>query len=378
MENFLYTVQEKQLSDKVHAFTLTDIMPKIQEYDENAIYPTDIMKNAVREDIMLRTIPEEYGGIGGGLMEGYIVSEELAWGCAGVAAAMLVQEASVMQLCLASQKKLKEKYFEKIRHGDWMTLAFTEPDAGSHITAITTEARRQGDTYVLNGSKTLISGVGKVKYALVFAKLPDEGKGAFSMFVVDLESSGVTIHKPFATMGQRANIVGSFDLNNVTVGKEERVFEEDGLIIALKGLEYNRICCAGIAMGIARRALDEVVEYVKKRSSYGKKIWEHQAVGQMIANMDVQIQAAKALNFCAVKNTEKNGNSGKLSSHAKVFATDAAMEICSDAVQIFGGIGYLKGNPVEKLYRDVKACQIYEGTSQIQRDIIVRAIMKRG
>lgn len=377
MIDYVFNEQQLKLKEKAHEFAVKYILPKEREYDEKAVFPSDIIEKARAEKLVNGMIPKEYGGQGYGVMERYIISEEMAWACSGIAIAMQVQDAVVIPFLLSKKEPLRKKYFKELLDGKLMALAYTEPDAGSHLTAIQTEARHVGDTYILNGTKTLISSVNQAAYALVFAKIRKPEKDVFSMFVVDMKDPGITIHESIETMGQRANVIGGFDMHDVVVKEEDMIFEEDGFKTALKGIEYNRTCCSGIAVGIARRALDESIKYAKERETYGKPIWKHQAVGQMIANMDVQIQAAQLLSWQAAKNMELNNDREMLSSYAKVFSTDAATQICSDALQIFGGNGYLKKNEVEKLYRDVKVCQIYEGTSQIHRDTIVRLLVKK-
>ncbi|WP_251389670.1 acyl-CoA dehydrogenase family protein [Mediterraneibacter agrestimuris] len=375
MLNIIYDENQLKLKDKAHEFTVKNILPFAEKYDKEVTFPLEIIKLAKREGLLNCMIPTEYGGLGYSIIERYIIAEEFAWGCAGIGTALQVQDAVTVPILLSDNVKLKERYFREMLNGKIFSLAYTEEEAGSNLTYINTEATYQNGVYVLNGSKTLISAIPFADYAIVFARIGEKSPKEFSMFIVDMKSDGVTYSGPIQTMGQKANVIGKLELKNVIIPSEQNLYSTNGLSLAIKSIEYNRICCAGMAVGIARKARDESMKYANRRYSYGKPIWKHQAIGHTIAEMDIQIKAARLLGWYAAKNLKMNSDPEQLSSYAKVFSTDMATQICSDALQICGGNGYLSDFPLEKLYRDVKVCQIYEGTSQIHKESIVKNLM---
>lgn len=377
MKNIYYSDVENKIKEEAHKFATEYILEKADEYDKNSIFPIDIFNKSRECGLMYGIIPTKYGGRGLTMMDRFIIAEELSWACSGIAIAMQVQDACVIPFLILATEKQRKKYFKKMLDGRLFSMAFTEPDCGSDLGAVKMEAKKVGDKYILNGKKTLIASVNESDYIIVFANIINEKKNTYSFFIVDTHKDGVINKKNYETLGQCANHIGEFTLCNYEVAEEDLLGNEDGLKKALQCIEYNRSCCGAVAIGIGRRAMEESINYARKRNAFGRPIWKHEAIGHIIADMDIKLQAARLLGWLAVKNMEYDNDKEKYASYAKVYASDSAMEICTSAVQIFGGYGIIKDYKVEKLFRDVKSCQLYEGTSQIHKNIIIKELMKQ-
>jgi acyl-CoA dehydrogenase len=324
-------------------------------------------------------VPTEYGGLGLSAFDGMLVGEELYWGCSGIGTSITANGLGASPVILFGSPEQKTRWLPPLIERPLLcSFGLSEPGAGSDVAALRSTAVCDGDEYVLNGSKTFITNAGYAEWAVVFAKTdPAAGRRGMSAFVVEMATPGVTIEKHLEKMGQRATDTSAFALNDVRVPVENRLGEEgDGFKIAMATLDFTRPGTAIGAVGVAQAAYDHALEYAKERVTFDLPIAMHQAVGFMVADMATEIQASRLLCWQAAWMLDNGmGREATLySSFAKRFAADTAMKVTTDAVQVFGGYGYIKEYPVEKLMRDAKLFQIYEGTSQIQRLVIAREI----
>jgi acyl-CoA dehydrogenase len=324
-------------------------------------------------------VPAEYGGLGLSAFDGMLVGEEINWGCTGIGTSILANGLGSAPVILFGSPEQRAHWLPPLAELPILcSFALTEPGAGSDVAALRSTAVRDGDEYVLNGSKTFITNAGHARWSVVFAKTDAAGgRRGISAFIVPMDLPGVTIEKHLEKMGQRATDTSAFALHDVRVPAENRLGEEgDGFKIAMATLDFTRPATAIGAVGVAQAAYEHALEYSKQRVTFDLPIAMHQAVGFMVADMATGIQAARLLCWQAAWMLD-NGLGGEATLHssfAKRFAADTAMKVTTDAVQVLGGYGYIKEYPVEKLMRDAKLFQIYEGTSQIQRLVIAREI----
>jgi acyl-CoA dehydrogenase len=377
--SFALTEEQKALRQLAREFAEKEIRPKAAEYDENSTHPVDVIAKAHDVGLMNPHIPEEYGGLGLPGFDGMLVGEELSWGCSGIAVSIVANTLGAGPVLLAGSEEQKREWLPPLLEEPILcSFGLTEPDAGSDVARIKTTAERRGDEYVLNGSKTFITNAGHAAWTVVFAKT-DASKGhrGLSAFIVPMDAPGVAVEKHLDKMGQRATDTSAFSLQDVVVPAANRIGEEgDGFKIAMMTLDFTRPGTAAGAVGVAQAAFDYAVEYAKERVTFDVPIAMHQGVNFLIADMATEIEAARLLVWQAAWMLDSGyGRKATLySSFAKRFAADTAMKVTTDAVQVFGGYGYIKEYPVEKLMRDAKLFQIYEGTSQIQRLVIAREI----
>jgi acyl-CoA dehydrogenase len=377
--SFALTEEQKALRHLAREFAEKEIRPKAAEYDEHSTHPADVIAKAHELGLMNPHVPEEYGGIGLPGFDGMLVGEELSWGCSGIAVSIVANTLGAGPVLLAGSDEQKREWLPPLLEEPILcSFGLTEPDAGSDVARIKTTAERRGDEYVLNGSKTFITNAGRAAWTVVFAKT-DASKGhrGLSAFVVPMDSPGVTVEKHLDKMGQRSTDTSAFSLHDVVVPAANRIGEEgDGFKIAMLTLDFTRPGTAAGAVGVAQAALDYAVEYAKERITFDVPIAMHQGVNFLVADMATEIEAARLLVWQAAWMLDSGyGRRATLySSFAKRFAADTAMKVTTDAVQVFGGYGDVREYPVEKLMRDAKLFQIYEGTSQIQRLVIAREI----
>ena len=377
--SFALTEEQSALRALAREFAEKEIRPKAAEYDERATHPADLIARAHELGLMNVHVPEEYGGPGLPSFEGMLVGEELSWGCAGVAVSIVANTLGAAPVMLAGSDEQKARLLPPLVESPILcSFGLTEPDAGSDVARIRTTAVRKGDEYVLNGSKTFISNAGHAAWTVVFAKAGEaEGHRGLSAFVVPMDAPGVTVEKHLDKMGQRSTDTSAFSLQDVVVPVADRLGEEgDGFKIAMQTLDYTRPGTAAGAVGVAQAAYDYAVGYARERVTFDVPIAMHQGVSFLIADMATEIEAARLLVWQAAWMLDQGyGRKATLySAFAKRFAADTAMKVTTDAVQVFGGYGYIKEYPVEKLMRDAKLFQIYEGTSQIQRLVIAKEI----
>jgi acyl-CoA dehydrogenase len=375
--SFELSNEQRELRRLAREFAEKEIRPKAAEYDEHSTHPADIIAKAHEVGLMNPHIPEEYGGIGLPGFDGMLVGEELSWGCAGIAVSIVANTLGAAPVMIAGTDEQKRKWLPPlIEQPILCSFGLSEPNAGSDVSGIQTTAVQQGDEYVLNGSKMFITNAGRADWLVVFAST-DKSKGhrGLSAFIVPTDFDGVTVEKHLDKMGQRATDTSALAFQDVCVPVENRLGQEgEGFKIAMKTLDFTRPGTAAGAVGVAQAAYEHSVEYAKTRVQFGQPIAMNQGVNFLIADMATEIEAARLLVWQAAWLFDQGKRATLQSSFAKRFAADTAMKVTTDAVQIFGGYGYIKEYPVEKLMRDAKLFQIYEGTSQIQRLVIAREI----
>ncbi len=377
--SFGLTEEQREIQLLAREFAKNEIAPKAEHYDKSHEYPWPVIKKAQELGLTTMSIPEEYGGLGLSLLEECVVTEELAWGCSGMSTAMGVNGLAILPILIAGTEEQKQGYCGRLAGGEMSSYCLTEPEAGSDVAGIKTTARKDGDHYILNGSKTFITGATVANFFTVFAYTdPGVRYKGMSCFVVERDWEGVSVGQPFDKLGQHASDTAEVIFDNVRVPETYRLGAEGtGFITAMKVFDRSRPATAAGALGVARRALEESIKYAKERISMGKEIWQYQAIGHKIADMAMELEAARLLVWKSAWAVDNGQPDTMVSSFGKAYAADAAMKIATDAVQVFGGYGYMSEYPVEKLMRDAKIFQIYEGTSQIQRNIVVRELFRK-
>jgi acyl-CoA dehydrogenase len=373
---FQLSPEQKELQLLARDFARNEIAPVAAEYDKTHAFPWPVVKKGQELGLTTQNIPEEYGGLGLSLFEEILVTEELAWGCSGISTAIGATLLGLLPIKIAGSEAQKKEYFGRIVEGALCAYCVTEPEAGSDVAGMLTTARRDGDHYILNGQKTFITGAPEADFYTVFAYTDrDKKHKGISGFIVDRNWPGVSVTKPFEKLGQHASSTAGVILEDVRVPATHLLGKEGiGFLIAMQVFDKSRPGTAAGAIGLAQRALDESIRYAKERISFGVPIWQHQAVGHMIADMAMDVEAARLLVWRSACAVDAGAPDTKLASFGKAYAADMAMRVSTNAVQVFGGYGYMSEYPVEKLMRDAKIFQIYEGTSQIQRNIIVREL----
>ncbi len=377
--SFALTEEQKELRRLARDFAANEIRPLEAECDAEMRHPVELIAKAHELGLMNLHVPEEFGGPGLPTFEGMLVGEELYWGCSGIGTSITANGLGAGPVIGFGSPEQKARWLPPLIESPILcSFGLSEPGAGSDVAALRTSAVRDGDEYVLNGSKTFITNAGYADWTVVFAKTdPAKGHRGMSAFVVPMDLPGVTIEKHLEKMGQRATDTSAFALHDVRVPVENRLGEEgEGFKIAMATLDFTRPGTAIGAVGVAQAAYEHAREYAKERVTFELPIAMHQAVGFMVADMATEIQASRLLCWQAAWMLDNGmGREATLySSFAKRFAADTAMKVTTDAVQVLGGYGYIKEYPVEKLMRDAKLFQIYEGTSQIQRLVIAREI----
>ena len=374
MVDFTLTDEQKALREMAHDFAEKEMRPVAWEYDKDGTWPEEILKKAWELGIMNSHIPEEYGGPGASYFDGCLLEEELGWGCSGIGTSIACNGLATAPLMLGGSDELKREYLGRLSEEPRLaSFCLTEPDAGSDVSGMKTNAVRKGDRWVINGSKCFITNGGYADWYTVYAKTDKEaGHRGISAFIVPREA-GVIVDKKEDKMGQRASNTATITFNDVEVPAENLIGEENkGFKLAMMTLDRTRPGVAAMAVGIARAAFEFATEYSKERVQFGVPIAMHQAIQFMIADMATEVEAARLLTWQGAVQLDQGKRNTLSSSHAKRFAADTAMKVTTDAVQVYGGYGFIKEYPVEKLMRDAKIMQLYEGTSQIQRLVIAR------
>src|SRR5256884_1783785 len=376
--SFALTEEQRALRELAHDFAEKEIRPKAAEYDENQTHPADVIAKAHELGLMNTHIPEELGGLGLGGLEGVLIGEELAWGCSGIGTSIIANILGSLPVLLDGNDDQRREWITPLLEEPLLcSFALTEPNAGSDVSGIQTTAVLRGDEYVINGSKMFITNAGHASRMVVFAST-DKSKGhkGLSAFVVPADADGVVVEKHLDKMGQRSTDTSALAFQDVRVPVADRLGEEgEGFKIAMRTLDFTRPGTAIGAVGAARAAFEYAAQYSKERVQFGMPIAMNQGVNFMIADMATKIEAARLLCWQAAWMIDNGLRATVQSSYAKRFAADICMEVTTDAVQVFGGYGYMKEFPVEKLMRDAKLFQIYEGTSQIQRLVIARELL---
>ena len=374
MVDFTLTDEQKALRELAHDFAVKEIRPVAWEYDRDSTWPQAILEKAHEVGLMNVHAPEEYGGPGLSYLDGCLIEEEISWGCSGIGTSLGANGLAAAPVSLGGSDEVKAEYFGELVDGPVLaSFCLTEPDAGSDVSGMRTRAKKQGDKYVLNGSKCFITNGGYADWFTVYAKTdPDAGHRGISAFLVRKDDT-VIVDKKEDKMGQRASNTATITFNDTEVDAKYLLGEENkGFKLAMMTLDRTRPGVAAMATGIARAAFEFATEYSKQRVQFGVPIAMHQAIQFMIADMSTKVHLSRLATWNSAVLLDQGRRNTLESSHAKRFAADSAMEVTTDAVQVYGGYGFIKDYPVEKLMRDAKIMQLYEGTSQIQRLVIAR------
>jgi len=377
--DFNLTDEQMAVQRLAHEFAQNEIVPVAEHHDRTAEFPWPIVKKAYEVGLMNPNIPTEYGGPGLTLFDEMLINEELSWGCAGISGSLTINNVASLPILIAGNEQQKKTYLGRLSHDHQLAAyAVSEPNAGTDVAAIQTKAERVGDEYLLNGTKQFITNASVANFFIVFAVTDKSARGkGISAFIVERDWAGVIPGRKDDKMGQRASNTAQLIFEDVRVPKENLLGQEgDAFKIAMKVFDRSRPGTGVLAVGVARRALEEAVKYAGERKTFGVPIGQHQAIQFKIADMATQIQAARWLCWHAAWLVDQGRRSSREASMAKCFGAETAVNVTSEAVQIFGGYGYVKDYVVEKLYRDAKVFQIYEGTSEIQRLIIGRSFLE--
>ncbi len=379
--DFSLTEEQTALVQTAREFTRKEIIPKAAGFDESGEFPRDILKRAWETGLMNVEVPEAYGGLGGSCLDNCLVQEEVSYGCSGINTSMAANSLGSMPLLIAGTDEQKQQYLTRLTSElTFAAYCCSEPDAGSDVAGMRTRVTKHGDDYVLNGQKRWITNGGVAGFYTVLATFdPALKHKGIACFVVDANTPGVKAGRKEHKLGQRASNTTDVIFEDCKIPKSALLGSEDGgFKIAMKTFDRSRPWIAATAAGVIRRSLEESRAYALERKTFGVPIAQHQAVQFMLAEMAISYEATRLLTHKAACQVDKGDLSAITSAYAKAYGADAAMAASTDAVQIFGGYGYTKEYPVEKLMRDAKLLQIYEGTSQIQRVVIARNVLGRG
>jgi len=378
--DYFLTEEQQMIVDVARQITDEMIIPQRAELDEKEEFPTDILEAIGKADLAGLYIPEEYGGYGGGIFDLALALEQFARGCVGIATSFAASALGAYPILISGSEEMKQKYMPAIASGQKRAaFGLTEANAGSDASGIQTTAVLDGDEWVINGTKQWITNGGEADIYTVIA-LTDKSKGprGASMFVVEEGDPGFSYGAKEKKLGIRASATRELVFKDCRIPKDRLIGRQGtGFFTVMKTLDLSRPGIAILGVGLGQAALDEAVTYAKQRVQFDKPIISFQAVQHMLADMAIQIEAGRALVYAACKHIQAHQNdASKASSMCKVFATDMAMKVTIDAVQVLGGYGYMREYPVEKMMRDAKILQIYEGTNQIQRNVIGQALNK--
>jgi alkylation response protein AidB-like acyl-CoA dehydrogenase len=374
--SFRLTDEQRALQRVAHDFAVRELRPIAREWDEREEFPPDLLAKAARVGLTSYAVPSSYGGGGADAVTSALIAEELAWGCAGLAATIQATMFPVEPLVRFGTDAQRERYLPMLTRdeGALAAIAFTEAHAGTDLASIRATARRDGDRYVLDGEKVYVTNGGIADVTVVFAKLD----GAITAFIVERDDPGVSAGRKERKLGLRASYTGSVVLDGARVPGERLLGEEGGgFAVAVDFFERSRPQVAAAAVGVARAAFEHATGYARKRRAFGRPIVEKQAVAFKLADMAMEIEAARLLVWRACAALDAGGDAKLFGSYAKAFAADMGMRVTTEAVQVLGGAGVMRDEPVEKWLRDAKVFQIVEGTSEIQRHIVV-SYLKRG
>jgi acyl-CoA dehydrogenase len=379
MLSFDLSNEQQQLKETARRFAAEEMMPRAAEHDEAQRFPEDVARKAWELGLMNLEVPRDLGGLGLGVLDTCLVLEELNYACAGMTNAIAANGLAAHPLIIAGDEAQQRRYLGQLTNEfSFAAFCITEPGAGSDVAGMSTAYRRVGDSFVLNGTKHFISNGTVAHWYVVFATADRRARHAgISAFVLPADLPGIRKHRMKNKLGQRAADTGEVVFEDVEVPKQALLGAEgEGFKIAMKTFDRSRPEIGAIAIGVSQRALDEATRYAKERQQFGQPIAQFQAVQFMLADMAIEVEAMRLLTYKAAWMIDQGAGASIVSSYAKAFGADHAMRITTDAVQIFGGYGYMKEYPVEKLMRDAKLLQIYEGTSQVQRVVIARNLLK--
>jgi len=376
------TDEQREIRDLVRVLARERIAPRAAEIDKSSEFPWDVVELFREHGIFGVMYDEEYGGLGASALMTLVAIEEVSKVCATSGLILAVQELGSLGVKLAGSGEQKERFLPRLATGEWLTAcALTEPGSGSDSAAMRSEARREGDVYVINGSKRFITNAGVADLYTVFAKTdPTAGHDGISAFLVEASSPGFEVGRIEPKMGIKGSTTGELFFNDMQIPAENLVGEEgEGFRIAMRILDRSRPGIGAQGLGLAQGATDYALEYAKERETMGKPIGQHQMISAMLADMETKCEAARLLLYKCGQLIDEGAEGSeltKISAMAKLYCSDVAMEVTTDAVQILGGYGYMQEYPVERMMRDAKITQLYEGTNQIQRLVIAREMLK--
>jgi acyl-CoA dehydrogenase len=380
MPDFTLSEEQRQIRDLAREFARQEIVPVAPHHDKTGEFPREICRKAWELGLMNTHIPESFGGAGLGVFEGCLIAEEVAAGCTGIGTAMEANTLAQAPVIVSGNDEQKKKYLTPMtKEFNFAAYCVTEPDAGSDVAGIKTIARKSGSDYVLNGAKMWITNGSVADWYFVLTYTdPEKKHRGMSAFIVDRSAGGIEVGKKEWNMGQHASDTRALTFTDVKVPASNLLGKEgDGFKIAMSAFDHTRPIVSAAAVGLARSAMEHSIRYAQERKSFGVPIASHQAVSFMIAEMAMNIDAARLLVWRCASTIDRGERNTREAAMAKAFAADMAMKTAIDAVQVFGGYGFSSEYPVEKLMRDAKVFQIYEGTSQIQRLIIAKEIFDR-
>lgn len=378
MIDFSLTAEHLALQKKAREFAQQYMIPYAHYYDKTGEFALPIIRKCWESGLMNLGIPKEYGGAGLGVIDQCLLVEEMAAGCAGMTTSIYANSLGAEPILVAGTSEQKEKYLRPLtKELKFISFATSEPGMGSDVAGIQAQAKKEGNHYVLNGSKFWITNAPYADTFTIFASLdPSQRHKALCAFIVDADSPGLKTGRPVEKMGHRASATSSVMLKDVNVPEENLLGSEgQGFIIAMSTFAMTRPAIAAFSTGLARAAMEYAREYVNKRGAFGEKLRKFEVTQFKLAEMYMRIEASRMLYLKAAWEADTTGDSTIAASVAKAFATDAAMWVASEAVQLHGGYGYIDQYPLEKLFRDAKLYQIYEGTSEIQRLILGRHVL---
>jgi acyl-CoA dehydrogenase len=376
--DFQLTEDQIALQEMAHEFAANEMRPKAAAYDQGHTFPEDVMRKAFEVGFLTCTVPAEYGGVGLSEVDTAIVSEELAWGCAGMYTTMMANSLAFTPILLFGTEEQKKRLFAPfLKSMAFASYCLTEREAGSDTSAIKTTARKDGSDFIINGSKCFITNGGVASLYLVFANsAPGKGPRGLSVFAVPRDTPGVSVGKVEDKFGHRASNTTELFFEDVRVPAANLIGREGlGFIVAMRTFDKTRAAVGAAGVGVARAALEHAVAYSKTRIQFGKPIATFQATAFKLAQMAMDVEAARLMVWRAAWLLDQGRPNGKESAMAKCLGSDVGMRNALEALQIFGGYGYMKDYPIEKLVRDAKLLQIYEGTNEIQRLVISRDVV---
>ena len=371
---FELTEEQAMIRQLAHDFARQEIAPLAAQADRDQRFHLPLQQQALELGLLNIAMPEAYGGMGLGALEVALVTEQLCRACLGLGTALCVNALAAEPILLAGSEAQKQQWLPRLAQGEFASFALTEPGAGSDAAGIRTSAVRQGDGYVLNGSKIWISNASLASFFVVFAKTdPAAGHKGISTFIVERDSPGLTVGEPLGKLGQRAAPTCEVFFDQVQVPLHNRLGAEgEGFALAMRTFDQSRPMVAAFGLGLVQRCIDEALPYATGRQSMGQRLIDHQAVAHKLAEMQIRLEASRLLTYQAAWLADQGQRNTLQASVAKAYTSDAAMWAATEAIQILGGMGYSTEYAVEKLFRDAKVLQIYEGTSEIQRSIIAR------
>lgn len=376
--DFELNEDQRMFADTAQQFAAERLAPMAAEWDEKQIFPKDILREAGELGFLSLYTPEEQGGLGLSRLDASIIFEQLSMGCTSTTAFMTIHNMVTWMVASFATDEVKDTFCPKLITGDFLgSYCLTEPNAGSDAASLTTSATKQGDNYILNGGKTFISGAGDTDVLVVMARTGDAGAKGVSAFVVPADADGINYGRKEPKMGWNSQPTRAVTFDNVSIPTSHLLGEEgQGFVFAMKGLDGGRINIATCSVGTAQQALNQAAQYMQERKQFGKSLAQFQALQFKLADMATELVAARQLvRYAASKLDRGDPDATTYCAMAKRFATDVGFQVCDQALQLYGGYGYIKEYPMERYFRDVRVHQILEGTNEIMRLIIARRLL---